>query len=774
MTIVGLSCVLLGLIAGLLAVMYLLQRRALLAVDDVSQQVQRIAIGGRMSGRVEVPADGAEVSLLATAINHLLTRVSSGAERDRGTPRLFAELGDRIHEAVLVHRDTILHANRQFASLMGVERTALIGRRLGDLVPPGYTELVNENIAHRLAGEPAAERYEIEMAGLTGQVTRLEITSAVIDYEGAPALLVTGVEIIPTQTVQTLRGVTAEEEEQSRQNARRASALEALSDAVVTTNESGIIEFMNSAAATLTGTNAEFAVGKSLSEVIELVEDIDSTATRATGSHKTLSADEHATGSRRALLLSHRSGTESAVEVSSAPIKSADLDVTGTVLLLRDVTEQRGITRQMSYQATHDALTGLINRGEFERRVADAIESAHRGDGHHVLLYLDLDRFKIVNDTSGHLAGDSMLREVAKLLRDAIRDSDTVGRLGGDEFGMLLVGCPLEKARQIADDVCRNVGDYRFIWKDKLFNIGVSVGLVEVSRECGTMEELLSAADAACYVAKKEGAGRVAVYSARDEARARQTGEIQWLHRLQSALKENRFQLYQQTIVPAYADDGTGPRLEVLVRMTDEFGKEILPAEFMRAAERHKLMRLVDRWVVQTTFTAVGRGVIALTDRHTIAINISAQTLGDPQFLEFVVECLDRTGALPTQICFEISEAAVIANPEQARRFVGVLHGMGCQFAIDDFGSGMASFSNLRNLPLDYLKIDGSLTQNLAGDSVNQAMVSAMIKLARSLKFKVIAEQVEDASCADVVRRIGVDFLQGYAIGRPKPLPIAA
>jgi diguanylate cyclase (GGDEF)-like protein/PAS domain S-box-containing protein len=774
MTIVGLSCVLLGLIAALLAVMYLLQRRALLAVDDVSQQVQRIAIGGRISGRVEVPADGAEVSLLTTAINHLLTRVSNGAERDRGTPRLFAELGDRIHEAVLVHRETILHANRQFASLMGVERSALIGRKLGDLVPPGYTELVNENIAHRLAGEPAAERYEIEMAGLTGQITRLEITSAVIDYEGGPALLVTGVEIIPTQTVQTLRGMSPEEEQQLRQDSRRARALESLSDAVVTTNESGIIEFMNTAAATLTGTNADFAIGKALSDVVELVEDEDTTATRATGTHQTLSAGENPASSRRALLLSHRSGAESAVEVSSAPIRSADLDITGTVMVLRDVTEQRGITRQMSYQATHDALTGLINRVEFERRVADAIDSGHRGDGHHVLLYLDLDRFKIVNDTSGHLAGDSMLREVAKLLRDAIRDSDTVGRLGGDEFGMLLVGCPLEKARQIADDVCRNVGDYRFIWKDKLFNIGVSVGLVEISRESGTMEELLSAADAACYVAKKEGAGRVAVYSARDEARARQTGEIQWLHRLQTALKENRFQLYQQTIVPAYTDDGTGPRLEVLVRLLDEYGNEVLPAEFMRAAERHKLMRLVDRWVVQTTFTAVGRGVIALTDHHTIAINISAQTLGDPQFLEFVVECLDRTGALPTQICFEISEAAVIANPEHARRFVGVLHGMGCQFAIDDFGSGMASFSNLRNLPLDYLKIDGSLTQNLANDSVNHAMVTAMIKLARSLKFKVIAEQVEDSTAADVVRRIGVDFLQGYAIGRPKPLPIAA
>ncbi len=275
MTIVGLSCVLLGLIAALLGVMYYLQRRALLAVDEVTQQVQRIAIGGRMNGRVETTGDGAEVSLLTTAVNHLLTRVASDPDRDRGTPRLFAELGDRIHEAVLVHRDTILHANRQFATLMGVERSALVGRRLGDLVPPEYTELVNENIARRLAGEPAAERYEIEMAGLTGQVTRLEINSAVIDYDGGPALLVTGVEILPTQTLQTLRSVTPEEQQQSRQDARRARALESLSDAVVTTDESGIIEYMNTAAATLTGTNAEFAVGKLLTEIVALVDDED-------------------------------------------------------------------------------------------------------------------------------------------------------------------------------------------------------------------------------------------------------------------------------------------------------------------------------------------------------------------------------------------------------------------------------------------------------------------------------------------------------------------
>ncbi len=773
MTIVGLACVLLGLIACLLAVMYLLQRRALLAVDEVSQQVQRIAIGGRMSGRIEVPGDGAEVSLLATAINHLLTRAASGAERDRGTPRLFAELGDRIHEAVLVHRHAILHANRQFATLMGVERESLIGRRLADLVPPGYTDLVNENITRRLAGEPAADRYEIEMVGQSGQITRLEITSAIIDYEGAPALLVTGVEIIPTQTVQTLRGMTPQEEEESRRNARRARALESLSDAIVTTDEAGVIEFMNSAAATLTGTSADFAVGKSLAEIVELVDD-DDPATRGNGKAMTLPAMDTRASHRRAVLLSHRSGAESAVEVSAAPIRSTELDVTGTVLLLRDVTEQRGITRRMSYQATHDALTGLINRGEFERRVTEAIDSSHRGDAHHVLCYLDLDRFKLVNDTSGHLAGDSMLREVAKLLRDAVRDSDYVGRLGGDEFGMLLVGCPLEKARQIATMyVARSA---------TIASSGRTSCSTSASRSAWSRCRARAARWRNCWppptlpaMSRKRRApgGWPCIRRAMRRARAR-PARSSGCSACRSRSRKTAFSCISRPSSRRLPMTAPGRRLEVLVRMTDDFGNEVLPAEFMRAAERHKLMRLLDRWVVQTTFTAVGRGIIALTDRHSIAINISAQTLGDPQFLEFVVECLDRTGALPTQICFEISEAAVIANLEHARRFVGVLHGMGCQFAIDDFGSGVASFSNLRNLPLDYLKIDGSLMRNLASDTVNQAMVAAMIKLARSLKFKVIAEQVEEDSAADAVRRIGVDYLQGYAIGRPKPLMVAA
>jgi diguanylate cyclase (GGDEF)-like protein/PAS domain S-box-containing protein len=770
MSIVGLLCLLFALVASLMFVLYWVQRREIRSVEQLSQQVQRIAIGGRLNGRVDVQSDQPEISLLTTSINHLLTRVASTNESEvaRATPKLFADLGDRIHEAVLVHRDVILYANRQFATFVGVDRVELAGRRLGDLVPPEYAELVNENIRRRFAGEAAPERYEIDMVGMQGQLSRLEITTALVDYEGAPALLITGVEIIPTQTVQQLRLPPDPTEP-----GMHSLAMDSLAEAIITTDAAGLITYINAAAERLTGSLSAAAVGKTLEDIVGFVDETDRRLL-SDPVRQALTSGAPVNLSRRAMLLSRTNGSERSIELSASPIRNDAKELIGAVALLHDVTELRGLARQMSYQATHDALTGLVNRREFETRLEESIESGHRGDGQHVLCYLDLDRFKVVNDTSGHLAGDSMLREVAKVLRDAVRDSDTVARLGGDEFGMLLIGCPLEKARQIADDVCRAVGDYRFVWKDKIFNIGVSIGLVEISRESGTLEELFAAADSACYVAKKQGSGRVAVYSARDEALARHTGEIQWLQKLQGALKENRFQLYHQPIVPAYGQDGGGPAMEVFVRLQDESGHEVPPSDFVRAAERYRLMSLVDRWVVQTTLAALGRGAIPIPANRSVAINVSGQTLADVQFLEFVVECLDSTGVTPSQVCFEITETAVVANLDHARRFVGVLHGLGCQFALDDFGSGVGSFSNLKNLPMDYLKIDGSFMRNLARDSVNQAMVTAMIKLARTLNFKVIAEQVEDEAGLEAARRMGVDYIQGYVIGRPQLLSLAA
>jgi EAL domain-containing protein (putative c-di-GMP-specific phosphodiesterase class I) len=299
------------------------------------------------------------------------------------------------------------------------------------------------------------------------------------------------------------------------------------------------------------------------------------------------------------------------------------------------------------------------------------------------------------------------------------------------------------------------------------------VGLVEISRESGSLDDVIGAADSAMFVAKRQGA-HVHVYSARDEAAARSRGEIHWLQQLQAALRDGRFELHAQPIVAVDPAGGSGPALEVLLRLKDENGVTVAPAEFMRAAERYRLMPHVDRWVVQTALAALGRGVVRLPQGRSLCINLSGQTLGDAGFLEFVVDCLDRTAVAPDRICFEVTENSVITNIDHARRFIGVLHGMGCQFALDDFGRGLSSFANLKNLQLDYLKIDGYFIRNLASDTVNQAMVTAMIKLARSLNFRVIAEHVEDMSALDSAKRMGVDFVQGYQVGRPQPLALAS
>ncbi|MBC8027573.1 MAG: EAL domain-containing protein [Steroidobacteraceae bacterium] len=783
---------LLAVVATLLLVLFVFQRRDLRAISDLSLQVQRAISGERLPHRIELdPEHQGQIDLhaLGISVNQLLQRAARNSGREKSGPKLFTELGERIHEAVLVHRDVILYANSQFASFVGADRVDLIDRKLSDLVVPEYADLVSENLKRRLAGAHGPERFEVEIVGLQGQLSLLELTTAPIEFEGASALLVTGVEVIPTKKLRALASGKVEEKEAAARAALVAPplppppptppplqvfAMHSLGEAIVTTDLEGHLEYLNPAAEKLLGVGRAQAMGRLLEEIVGLVDSNDrkllaDPVREAIGGG---SGTPHSL-SKRAVLLGKSSGEERAIELSASPLLVDD-QLVGAVVLLHDVTELRGLHRQMSYQATHDALTGLVNRRDFERRLEEAAESARRGEAAHMLCYLDLDRFKIVNDTSGHLAGDSMLREVAKLLREAVRDSDTVARLGGDEFGMLLVGCPLDKARQIADDVCRSIAQYRFGWHDRVFNVGVSIGLVEIGREAGTVEQLLAAADSACYVAKKEGAGRVSVYSARDEALARSTGEIEWLQRLQSALKEERFTLYYQPIVSAMGNDTDGPSMEVLLRMIDENGEEIPPSEFVHAAERYRLMASVDRWVVHNTLGALSRNAFQLARDRSLAINISGQTLGDPLFLEFVVECLDQTGVAPEQVCFEISESAVIGNIEHARRFVDVLHGMGCKFTIDDFGSGVGSFSNLKNLPLDYLKLDGSVMRNLALDSVNQTMVTAMIKLARTLNFKIIAEQVEDSAALDAARKMGVDYVQGFVIARPAKLAMAA
>jgi diguanylate cyclase (GGDEF)-like protein/PAS domain S-box-containing protein len=748
-----------AVLAAGVVVLFVWKRRQERAVKDFSKQIQFLLEEGGTAGRIAPGTEPGVLGKLGAVVNKLLEDLEARGAQLEDREQLFQRLVESVHDAVLVHRNDILFANARFLSLLGATSADVVGRPLTEFVAPEYVELVASNLRRRLAGESAAERYEIELMDRQGQVTRVELSSTVIDSSGEPALLLTALEMMP--------GAIPTE---VSQKPRAMATLDAMGESVITVDQDGRIDYVNHAAELLLGQPVDQILGKAFADVASMVDENDR---RALGDpvQKALTSGGRVSPSRRAVLVPASGSMERFVEISVTPLQLEGKDASGLVLVLHDTSELRGLTRQMTYQASHDALTGLVNRREFERRLQEALDSAQLGDAGHALCYLDLDHFKVVNDTCGHTAGDNMLREIASLIKEAVRDSDTVGRIGGDEFALLLAGCPLEKARQIADNVVRSVNDYRFVWKDKIFNVGVSIGLVEIGRDSGTIEDIMNSADSACYVAKKQGGLHVHVYSAREEANARHSGEIHWLLKLQGALRDNKFELYYQPIVHARAGGLRGPALEVFVRLAGEGGQPAAPpAEFIRAAERYRLMPHVDRWVVQTVLAALGRGGLKLPPGRSVAINIAGQTLGDAEFLEFAVECFDHTGANPSDICFEVTETAVVANLDHAQRFIAVLHGMGCEFALDNFGRGLSSFSTLKTLPMDYLKIDGSFIKNLAGDAVNQAMVAAMIELSRSLNFRVVAEHVEDQWALDTVTGMGIDFVQGYMVGRPQPL----
>jgi diguanylate cyclase (GGDEF)-like protein/PAS domain S-box-containing protein len=761
-----LAWILLGVLAAVLAGLLVRRRREAHRFGELAERLQAVARSGDLAERLAPHVGDGRPAEIAEGVDRLIERLQVESTSRDERESVYRRMLESMHEAMLVVRDGIQLANPRFAELCGVAGPSkLYGRRLEELVHPDYAELVGEYLRRHISGQSVLQRLEVELlAEDPAPAPRLELTFSRTSLDGRPAVLVTGVEMSPRHA----------QEAAPRSHANAWEALDSLAESVLTTDAEGRIIYANKAAELLINKPAGEVIGRSFADVVHLVDEGDRKAP-SDPVRQSITTGQRVNLGRRGMLLTNNGNGERSIEITVSPMRDVAGRVDGTVIALRDVSELRGLTRAMSYQASHDGLTGLVNRREFERRLEEALEATRSG-ARHVLCYLDLDRFKAVNDESGtHVAGDALLREIAALIKDAVRDSDTVGRLGGDEFGVLLAGCPLDKARQIADDVVRAVADHRFVWKDRIFSIGVSVGLVEVTVESSSIDDLMQAADSACYVAKNQG-GRVHVYSARDEAAARQRGEIVWLQLIQSALKEdsNRFELHAQPIVPVSSSpDAGGPGLEVLLRLKDDKGASISPSEFMRAAERYRLMPHVDRWVVQTAFTLLGRGAVRLAPERSLCINLSGQTLGDAAFLEFVVDCLDRTGVAPSRICFEVTENSVITNIEHARRFIGVLHGMGCRFALDDFGRGLSSFANLKNLSLDYLKIDGSFIRNLASDNVNQAMVTAMIKLARSLNFQVIAEQVEDLSSLDSARRMGVDFVQGYQVGRPVPLPLA-
>ncbi|PYY69039.1 PAS domain S-box protein [Pseudomonas jessenii] len=547
---------------------------------------------------------------------------------------------------------------------------------------------------------------------------------------------------------------------------RAQITLQSIGDGVITTDVSGAIAYMNPAAEALTHWKAEQATGLPLAALFNLLDENAQTDGFTLIEH--ILSGQLSGGSEHSKLIQRLDGSTVSVTLVGAPIRNAG-KVSGTVLVLHDMTQERQYIANLSWQATHDALTGLANRREFEYRLEQALHNLTRHSGRHALMFLDLDQFKLVNDTCGHAAGDELLRHICALLQSGLREGDTLARLGGDEFGILLENCALEAAEKIAESLRQTVQNLHFVWKGRPFVTTVSIGLVHVAQNPTTLEASLRAADMACYMAKEKGRNRVQVYHPDDSELSLRFGEMAWVQRLHMALEEDRFCLYAQEIAPLGHVDQDGGHIEILLRLHDEAGRMILPDSFIPAAERYGLMSSLDRWVVQNVFKVIAqcraeqhRGPLAMC-----AINLSGTTIGDEAFLDFLREQFVTYSIPPEMICFEITETSAISNLGSAIRFINELKGLGCHFSLDDFCAGMSSFAYLKHLPVDFLKIDGSFVKDMLDDPINRAMVEVINHIGHVMGKRTIAEFVETPQIEQALLEIGVDYAQGYVIERP-------
>ncbi len=463
----------------------------------------------------------------------------------------------------------------------------------------------------------------------------------------------------------------------------------------------------------------------------------------------------------------HKQGQEVWSLLSVSIVRDQDTSPLYLIAQIQDITERKLADKKLSFQASHDALTGLINRHEFERRIERLLSSVNQNKAEHALCYMDLDQFKVVNDTCGHVAGDELLRQLGSVLQEVVRHRDTLARLGGDEFGVLMEHCSFEDAHRVATSIQKAIQDYQFIWEGRSFRVGVSMGLVPITDTTINITELLKDADAACYMAKDSGRNRINVHHSDDAALSQRHGEMQWVNRIQQALDENRFCLYAQAIESL--DNATNVHYELLVRMQDEQGQIIPPGAFLPAAERYNLMTQLERWVIENTFKALTENPNFQRQITFISINLSGLSLTNQNFLGFVISQLQDFDIDGLKICFEITETAAIANLSTAIKFISTLKGLGCRFALDDFGSGLSSFGYLKNLPVDYLKIDGMFVKDIVDDPIDHAMVKSINEVGHVMGMQTIAEFVENDEIKGMLREIGVNYAQGYGIHKPQP-----
>ncbi len=705
----------------------------------------------------------------------------------RASEAQYRELFETIIEGVYQSsRDGRLRSvNPAFVAILGYARAEEL-YALPNVASLYWNPADRAEFIRRVESEGEIRSAEFLMRRRDGeQVVILENARAVRDeagrithYEGTIADI--------TERKRAEQAVFAEKE-------RAQVTLQSIGDAVISTDADGRIEYINPVAETLTAWTLEEARGRPIGEVLSLVneitrEPIENPLLCVLGGGEVSVPADHS-------VLVTRFGHEVAIQESAAPICDRQGRVIGAVIVFHDVTKERRLKRALSYQASHDALTGLINRREFDNRLHAAVLSAQRGEGTCALLYIDLDQFKVVNDTCGHQAGDRLLRDVTGLLQSRVRASDTIARLGGDEFGVLLEGCTVEQSTRVAEGVRQAIRDFRFVWGATTLAVGASVGVVQITAETESVANVMSAADIACYAAKDEGRNRVHLYESDGISHPRHR-EMHWVARVIRAAEENRLELYFQPIRPIARAPGTAFH-ELTVRLRDDDGRLVAPGEFIPAAERYNVMSVIDRWVVQRAIerlkewasraavpqaaSAGGRGVVrAVPDARQVrdsaglelpllAVNLSGTSLNEQSFIDFVLQQVgDAT--LAQALCFEITETAAVTNLSNATFVMRELKARGCKFALDDFGTGLSSFMYLKTLPVDYLKIDGQFISHVADDAVDRSMVEAIGKVGKALGIETVAECVESQAVLDELQRIGIDYAQGYYLARPEPI----